>query len=129
MHFMPTVSHQVQAVLYLDFLGFAAMTMNNEETPVYIPPFETGNWQDDYGAGAPAFWTEKRHIAYNLLIFNRKLEQLLRVAARQGPLQAALFSDGAFVVMPDLAKLAVLAIQVMRTCILSGLPVRMGLAL
>ena len=104
------------------------MTLTSEEIPVRVPPYETGNWQDDYGAGAPSFWTEKSPISYRLLVFHRRLENLLHQASRQGGLHAMLFSDGAFVVMPQLEHLVELAREIMRTCLVQKIPVRMGIA-
>ena len=124
---MADLTHS-HAVLYVDLLGFADMTMTSEDTPTHVPPYETGNWQDDYGAGAPQFWTEKSPISYRLLIFHRRLEELLHHAARSGKIRAMLFSDGAFIVRPDVQSLSHLAREIMRTCLLQMIPVRMGLA-
>ncbi|MEQ1868741.1 MAG: hypothetical protein ABL961_01815 [Vicinamibacterales bacterium] len=103
------------------------MTLNSEDLPFRVPPYEVGNWQEDYGAGSQ-FWSEKSPVSYHLFVFHRKIEGLLHRAARQGDLRAMLFSDGAFVVMPSLERLAVLSGDIMRVCLLNRLPVRMGLA-
>jgi hypothetical protein len=94
-----------------------------------VPPYEVGHWQEDYGAGAPSFWTEKNPLGYRLLVFNRRIEDVLRKATRKSDLRAMLFSDGAFVVAKDLAHVALIAGEIMRICILNRIPVRVGLAL
>jgi hypothetical protein len=118
-----------QAVLFVDILGFAELTLSSEEYPVRVPPYEIGNWQEDYGAGAPNFWTEKSPISHRLVVFHRRLEEVLHKATRQGDLRAMLFSDGAYVVRPGIETMALLAGDIMRTCLLHRIPVRMGLAM
>src|SRR5471030_2498481 len=104
---------QEQAVLYVDLLGFAQLTLNSDEEPVRIPPYEVGHWQEDYGAGAPSFWTEKSPISHRLLVFHRRLEDVLHKATRRGDIRAMLFSDGAYIVRPDVQMMALLAGDIM----------------
>lgn len=106
-----------QVVLFLDLLGFAALT---EAHPYHVVEEIDEGWKiDRFGDAATQFGR-----------FQWVLNQALSEEARfRGGLKAMIFSDCAFLLLGTSLSAALFATDLMRQCIMARIPVRMGLGL
>jgi hypothetical protein len=111
---MPTSKQQ--AVLYMDLLGFRALTLD------YPDPFLT--------PGPDADGVQTRHYSPSHSVFSRfhgTLEYHLHELSRSGDISAMVFSDCAFIVAGTVLLTALSAVDLMRSFMLRQVPVRMGI--
>jgi hypothetical protein len=105
-----------QTLIYVDLLGFAKLTMDNPKRVV--------RWESEGGRfhhAATSSTQNRINQFYSAVDYRVSEEQL------NGPVIAMLFSDCAFIALGNPLRAARIAAQLMRDCIIRGVPVRMGL--
>ena len=103
-------------LIFVDILGFAAIT-NQYRVRVQ-------EWHDEASGFSGASTTEMQN---RLNRFNTALDKCVIEQSINGGIQAMLFSDCAFLVFDTSLRAAIVAADLMRSFILKGVPVRMGL--
>ena len=113
---MPTPKNPPdQAVLFVDLLGFKALT---EAHPHALVHLELAKFRLTHSsASARVFST-----------FHSVLDQALFFAIHEGHMQIMIFSDCAFMVLGNPSYTANFAVKLMRSFIGAEIPVRMGMA-
>lgn len=107
---------KLQTLLFVDILGFAAIT-NQYQVRVQ-------EWRDEASGFSGASTTE---MPNRLNRFNTVMDKCVIEQTINGGVQAMLFSDCAFLVFDTSLRAALIAADLMRSFILNGVPVRMGL--
>jgi hypothetical protein len=123
-----------KVVLFLDLLGFAKMTEDSPDATVRFP-FSPGAMDPANGS----FLENASPVGHRVWRFHQILEGAIQEYARSGNLTAMVFSDCAFVAAaidrepnahPSVTfiRLFTFAARIMRECLESSIPVRMGIA-
>jgi hypothetical protein len=107
---------ELQTLIFVDILGFAAIT-NQYRVRVQ-------EWRDEASGFSGASTTEMQG---RLNRFNTVMDKYVIEQSINGGIQAMLFSDCAFLVFDNSLRAAIVAADLMRSFILRGVPVRMGL--
>ena len=107
---------KLQTLIFVDILGFAAIT-NQYRVRVQ-------EWRDEASGFTGASTTEMQN---RLNRFNTVMDKCVNEERVNGGVQAMLFSDCAFLVFDTSLRAALIAVGLMRSFILYGVPVRMGL--
>jgi hypothetical protein len=105
-----------QTLIFVDILGFTAIT-NQYRVRVQ-------EWYDEASGFSGASTTE---IQGRINRFNTVMDKCVIEERLYGGVQAMLFSDCAFLVFDTSLRAALIAVSLMRSFILYGVPVRMGL--
>lgn len=119
-----TTHYGEQVVLFLDLLGFAALTADNLID-------ENGLRQSERILGLDSFdmlrWSENE-LTRTFRGFHFTLKSAIDLASMRHRLTAITFSDSAFIATDYLNDLANIAGEIARNLLLQRIPVRMGVA-
>ena len=103
-------------LVFLDMLGFAALTEQFPESQIHSGPDEHGFDHSSSSPSSNQFWR-----------FNRILESSVFEHRLNGSVRAMLFSDCAFLEFGNSFRAGTVSVELMRKLITEKVPVRMGI--